>query len=206
MSTAEMNMATNSARALIDARLESVERALFGRLSRAERLDIVGEIESRIDELLIEQCTSGCEPTREDILAVLTRLDPPEAYLDFESVEETSQPALEKSVRPVITKNVSNDERLRKISILSTICGLASFFATILSTAFIYAAFERQSEAAFIAASVIFIFMQPVVASALFFAGMSQLRNIWSIAGLLLGVSTLFLSVLVPMAIIWGFQ
>lgn len=97
MSTAEMSATMNAARMLIDARLDAIDRALLGRVSRAERLDVVGEVDSRIDELLRERCGPGSEPSREDVLAVLSRLDPPEAYLgeegDGSPPERPSSPA-----------------------------------------------------------------------------------------------------------------
>ena len=65
--------------AMIDTRLDTIDRILFGRMPRADRIAIVREVESQIHELLQEQ--SQHEPDREDILAVLVRLDPPEAYL-----------------------------------------------------------------------------------------------------------------------------
>lgn len=92
MSTAEMSATLNSTRLLIDARLDAIDRALFGRVSRAERLDVVGEVESRIDELLRERVGPGREPSRDDVLAVLTRLDPPEAYLGDEAAEPRREP------------------------------------------------------------------------------------------------------------------
>lgn len=88
----EMSATMNANRALIDARLDAIDRALLGRVSRAERLDVVGEVESRIDELLRERRGPGGEPTREDVLAVLARLDPPEAYLgDDETSHRTAE-------------------------------------------------------------------------------------------------------------------
>jgi hypothetical protein len=64
---------------LIDARLDTIDRMLLGRVSRQERLEIVREVEAQIFEQLHER--GGEELTREDVLAVLGRLDPPEAYL-----------------------------------------------------------------------------------------------------------------------------
>jgi hypothetical protein len=92
MSTMETSATMNATRILIDARLDAIDRALLGRVSRAERLDVVGEVESRIDELLRERCGPGGEPSREDVLAVLARLDPPEAFLED---DETSPRAAE---------------------------------------------------------------------------------------------------------------
>ncbi|MDG3004201.1 hypothetical protein [Paludisphaera mucosa] len=92
MSTAEMSATMNSTRMLIDARLDAIDRALLGRVSRAERMDVVGEVESRIDELLRERVGPGREPSRDDVLAVLARIDPPEAYLGDEGVEPRRDP------------------------------------------------------------------------------------------------------------------
>jgi hypothetical protein len=52
---------------------------LLGRLPRSERLEVVREVEGQIHELLGERGSDDL--TREDVLAVLARLDPPEAYL-----------------------------------------------------------------------------------------------------------------------------
>jgi hypothetical protein len=65
--------------AMIDSRLDTIDRILMGRVPRHDRLMIVREVESQIHELLHE--SGGDEPTRDDVLAVLARLDPPEAYL-----------------------------------------------------------------------------------------------------------------------------
>jgi hypothetical protein len=66
-------------RALVDCRLDTIDRILVGRVPRQERLAIVREVESQIHEVLQER--GGDEPTREDVLGILARLDPPEAYL-----------------------------------------------------------------------------------------------------------------------------
>ena len=73
---------SESLQSLIDSRLDTIERMLLGRVARAERMAIVREVESQIHELLGERETD--EPSREDVLAVLARLDPPEAYLPEE--------------------------------------------------------------------------------------------------------------------------
>jgi hypothetical protein len=70
---------TEPLQALIDSRLETIERMLLGRVPRSERQAIVAEVESQIFDMLDGRDPSGW--TREDVLAVLARLDPPEAYL-----------------------------------------------------------------------------------------------------------------------------
>ena len=74
---------SESLQMLIDSRLDTIDRMLLGRLSRQDRLAIVREVDSQIHELI--QASEGDELTREDVLAVLARLDPPEAYLPNET-------------------------------------------------------------------------------------------------------------------------
>jgi hypothetical protein len=74
---------SESLQTLIDCRLDTIDRMLLGCLPRSERLEIVREVESQIFELLGER--NSAELTREDVLAVLGRLDPPEAYLPDEA-------------------------------------------------------------------------------------------------------------------------
>jgi hypothetical protein len=73
---------------LIDARLDTIDRMLLGRLPRADRLAVVREVEGQVYELLGER--PGHELDREDVLAVLARLDPPEAYLPEEGGHEAA--------------------------------------------------------------------------------------------------------------------
>ena len=75
---------------LIDSRLDTVDRMLLGRVSRQDRLAIVTEAESQIHELL--HASDSDELTREDVLAVLARLDPPEAYISDEFNGERVSP------------------------------------------------------------------------------------------------------------------
>jgi len=65
--------------ALIDARLDTIDRMLLGQVPRSDRHAILREVESQIEELLAERDTSTL--TREDILEILAKLDPPEAYM-----------------------------------------------------------------------------------------------------------------------------
>jgi hypothetical protein len=66
-------------RALIDDRLDAVERVLLlAGVSRGERGGIVEEVETQVYELLARRTSE--EPTRRDVQAVLAALDPPEAY------------------------------------------------------------------------------------------------------------------------------
>src|SRR6516165_12298038 len=88
MTTASLIQVSESIQALIDCRLDTIDRILMGRLPRAERVNIVREVESQIFELLGQRHND--ELDREDVLTVLRRLDPPEAYLPDESGSEPS--------------------------------------------------------------------------------------------------------------------
>src|SRR5271163_235967 len=81
---------SDSLQMLVDSRLDTIDRMLLGRLSRQDRLAIVREVESQIHELL--QVRDNGELTRDDVLAVLARLDPPEAYIPDEN-ETIAAPA-----------------------------------------------------------------------------------------------------------------
>lgn len=86
MTAAELNP---ELRTLIDARLESLDRILTSaQIGWSERRSIVGEVETQIYELLARRSQL---PTREDVLAVLGQLDPPEAYLPEELRAEFAQ-------------------------------------------------------------------------------------------------------------------
>ena len=99
---------SESLQTLIDSRLDTIDRMLLGRLLRQDRMAIVREVESQIHELI--QASETDELTREDVLAVLARLDPPEAYLPDETEGEpvsmhrtiaarTTQPELKGDVK-----------------------------------------------------------------------------------------------------------
>jgi hypothetical protein len=94
---------SESLQALVDSRLDTIDRMLMGRLPRQDRLAIVKEVEDQIFELLQERGAE--ELSREDVLAVLARLDPPEAYLpeDSEGVERVPprRAPASRPVRPV---------------------------------------------------------------------------------------------------------
>jgi hypothetical protein len=73
---------------LVDARLDTIDRMLLGRLPRADRLAVTRDVEGQIFDLLGER--PGHELDREDVLTVLTQLDPPEAYIPEEGGYEAA--------------------------------------------------------------------------------------------------------------------
>ena len=90
MSSIAMPLLAESSQALVDARLDTIDRMLLGRVPRQDRLAIVREVESQIHDLLGERDAGSID--RDDVLAVLARLDPPEAYLPDEAVDGPTVP------------------------------------------------------------------------------------------------------------------
>ena len=117
---------------LIDSRLDTIDRMLLGRLPRSERLEIVREVESQIFELLQERGSD--EPTREDVLAVLARLDPPEAYLPEELGSEpaTRPRPMVGHVRPAQPQVQPAGRARRQTALASGILGIATIVLLIL--------------------------------------------------------------------------
>jgi hypothetical protein len=79
---------------LVDERLDSIDRVLQrAGLSRSERQSAVAEVDSQIHEMLAQRAPAG--PERHDLIAVLSQLDPPEAFIPEETVASAfSSPVL----------------------------------------------------------------------------------------------------------------
>jgi hypothetical protein len=122
VATTELSRSTQH---LIDSRLDTIDRMLLGRVSRQERLEIVREVEAQIFEQLHER--GADEPSREDVLAVLGRLDPPEAYLPEEAGDAGPAPARTSS-RPRASQSQRErrgDPRAAKVSGILSMVGMA---------------------------------------------------------------------------------
>jgi hypothetical protein len=94
---------------LIEDRLESIERLLMrAGKPRSERLAIIEEISSQIEEMLSRRVTG--EPTSEEVLQVLSELDPPESF----GVEDDSRPQVRPAREVQQTVVVSSDSDVAK--------------------------------------------------------------------------------------------
>src|SRR5262245_25484527 len=91
-------------RHLIDNRLDAIDRILIeAGAARAERGNILSDIEAQIYEML--RATVGeREPTRRDLLDVLAKLDPPEAYAPEDQRECQHERAEPKPRSPIVPK------------------------------------------------------------------------------------------------------
>jgi hypothetical protein len=135
MSTFTSVLLPESLQPLVDSRLDTIDRMLLWRLARSERLEIVREVESQIFELLGER--GAHEPTRDDVLAVLAQLDPPEAYLPSELGDEPAhrpRPVVGRVGEvPVGFRTRSDGPAKNRSAVASTILGIASVVLLILN-------------------------------------------------------------------------
>jgi hypothetical protein len=87
-------------RARLDAHLDAVEKALAeAKCSRERRRGIVDDLEAQITDMLAAR---GAEPTLADLEAVLTTLDPPEAYGESAGMPRSQPAPGESPVRPPV--------------------------------------------------------------------------------------------------------
>jgi hypothetical protein len=187
---------SESLQSLIDARLDTIDRMLLGRVGRQERLDIVREVEAQVFELL--QGRDPEELSRDDVLAVLARLDPPEAYIQEESAEE-----------PVPARNrfrARNSAPVRKgdpkIAKLSGILGLVTI------ALFVFFPLDYLLGLAFGSEAVLLVLGGGTLALTLIggilavvLAGFSRMGSAWAVVGAVTGAMSLLLSFALPILV-----
>jgi hypothetical protein len=177
---------------LIDSRLDTIDRMLLGRLPRAERLEIVHEVESQIFELLTERVGESSEPTREDILAVLARLDPPEAYMPDETGHPPAPPRGASQLRvaghpwPTLARNpVTPAARASPIVGLAVLLLLLIMFPLTIGIANVFPG-NAVVILTFWYGLTLIGFAGSITAVSL--AATTRLRGSWGIAGLVIGI------------------
>lgn len=187
MSIAEAVMTANGARALIDARLDAIDRALLGRVSRAERLDVVGEVESRIGELLHARCGSS-EPSREDVLAALAQLDPPEAYLGDDD-EAFERPRGFVGGRPGGLGGVREGGGREWYGQVSGVSGGIALLLGLMMPVIYFLALAAGSEVVLLGGwALVGLMWLAASTTAIVLAAVSRMTGAWSVVGLTLGI------------------
>jgi VIT1/CCC1 family predicted Fe2+/Mn2+ transporter len=184
--TAETVQLPEALQALIDSRLDTIDRMLLGRHPRPDRLAIVREVEAQIFELLSERETRDLD--RDDVLAVLARLDPPEAYLPDDADEEPASPRRATPSLPTPTSRRKDP----RIAAASGIIGIATLLFVLLSPLLYLAAAAFNSEALalmFLFAALGLMFVGAVMAVVL--ATVGRLRGAWAVTGLVTGILSL---------------
>jgi hypothetical protein len=182
---------SRSTQHLIDSRLDTIDRMLLGRVSRQERLEIVREVEGQIFEQL--HARGADESSREDVLAVLARLDPPEAYLPEEAGDYGPVPS-RRSLGPRVGRTEPARGGPLRIAKASGILGLVVMGLIMLGIPLAYGiAVTFQSEAALIVLGGGILAMSFFgSALAIVLAACCRLINGWAITGLVNGILWLF--------------
>ncbi len=109
-----------TSRLMIDARLDSIERALMAKgTGRGDRHQILAAIEDQILEMLSR--VESDEPTRDDVLSTLAKLDPPEAYLELNDGELGSFPTMQPPRRRVENETQFSHDSSAKLNVLAVI-------------------------------------------------------------------------------------
>jgi hypothetical protein len=122
--------------ALVDARLDTIDRMLLGQIPRSDRLSILREVESQIEELLAERDPASI--TRDDIIDILRQLDPPEAFVPEEIPDPANRPlqsfsgkrAFATDVRQNQTQTLFSGKTFSRAGLISGILGLSTFFSS----------------------------------------------------------------------------
>ena len=189
MTVATVNL-SDTLQALIDARLDTIDRMLLGRVNRQDRLAIVREVETQIHDLLAGRDSGDLD--RDDVLAVLARLDPPEAYLPDES---TGEPAPMR--RPTVVQGPGlGHSRPGRISRASGILGLSSLGLLVLAVILTVIAISMGSNSDFLVVSIFGLaglaFVLGLLAVVL--ASFARLRGAMAIVGLVTGILSMLIS------------
>ncbi len=182
---------SESLQTLIDSRLDTIDRMLLGRLSRQDRLAIVREVESQIQELLHECDTDDI--TREDVLAVLGKLDPPEAYMPDELDEpQARRPGVIHTRELKRTAATDDDSRIARASGILGIAAVAFFLSLPLSYMIAVAAKSEGVLLALGGVTILLIFVASIVGLALGIR--AHPKGAWAIVGIVTSSLALLLA------------
>jgi hypothetical protein len=192
MATATVRL-PETLQALVDARLDTIDRLLLKSVPRQDRLAIVSEVESQIYELLQER--GGDDLSRKDVLDVLAHLDPPEAYLSDESGEDTVTKLETAPERPTPTAATNSPAYGVASGVLGVICLSMLFLIKLMYLCFIathWVAFGVLMEGLLLVGLITVPIMGLV---GLVLASFAQLRGKWAVLGFVAGIVSLLCSV-----------
>ncbi len=182
----------DNAQALIDARLDTIERMLLGQVSRGDRLAIVREVEAQIHDLLAERDPNDTD--RDAVIATLARLDPPEAYLadaDQRRASANRGTQVLGTSRPVASsRDRAPGSTAGKVG---GFVGLSSLIEVVLGVAMFFIGSQETHPVNlfdFVVLGMILISLLSTVL-AIAFSAYAQLKGTWAIVGLTTGIISL---------------
>lgn len=192
MLTSTAPLRHSALQSLIDARLDTIDRMLLGRLPRADRLAIVEEVETQIGELIAKQ--AGEPQTREEILEILEQLDPPEAYLPEEGTLFSS-PQASVSASPLKTNGPTKSQT--KLGLIGGWIGIGSLclFPAVASFPLIVAVLTNSEILTYFAISLLVLFGFVGFASGLTLSLLGRKDGLFPILGMVFSPLTLLFSI-----------
>ena len=188
MTTIDAAPLAEALQTLVDARLDTIDRMLLGRVNRQDRLAIVREVESQIFDLL--QARDRGSLDRDDVLAVLARLDPPEAYLPEEGATLEARPARQPANPRAISDPASPGPG--RGDLLGGILGIVSAAIVVVTSLIVFTAESPNLAEILIYAATPASFITSLLA--IVFAGKARLRGPWAITGLATGILPFLIS------------
>jgi hypothetical protein len=183
MTTIAAGRLSETLQALVDARLDTIDRMLLGRVNRHDRLAIVREVETQIFDLLQGRDSDSID--RDDVLAVLARLDPPEAYLPDEESEQQGRAARVSPVARVAGQPRAKAGWMSKTSGILGILGI--FFVMVGGFTFFFDddGLGPLEFVTFFGSLALTFVIAPL---AMIFASVAKVRDGWAITGLVTGI------------------
>jgi hypothetical protein len=198
MTTIAASPLTDALQTLVDARLDTIDRMLLGRVNRQDRLAIVREVESQIFDLL--QGRDGDTIDRDDVLAVLARLDPPEAYLaDDDSITRSRPPRTPASSRAPLP---TGQAQTSPLNLASGVLGMVA-----MGTVTLFMLFEVGLDLGKLGPYMMYgsVGLGLVTSLlAIIFAARGRLRGAWAISGLVNGLLAFVPSFIVAVILLIG--
>ncbi len=181
-----------NAQALIDSRLDTIERMLLGQVPRADRLAIVREVEAQIHDHLAERHSDDTD--RDAVLAALGRLDPPEAYLPEEGSAPPRVLALTRgplAARPESGSTPAAAYPGSTMGKLAGILGLVGIGLGLLAGGVMFLDFlVLGTEFLGLGATAVLGLAGVIGLQAIIFAACARLIGVWPVVGLTTGIIT----------------
>jgi hypothetical protein len=196
---------SDSLRELVDARLDTIDRMLMGRVERRDRLAIVENVEAQIDDMLRDRDPDTL--TREDVLAMLGRLDPPEAYLqdlsESGAITSPQQRAGAPGARPVQRSSPPSRSGDARTARVSGVLGLVSLGMILIATLMFGMAEVVDSELLLLGGLFGSDFVMLIAGILAVVVGAYARKNgVWAIVGLVTGIVGIVLSLLLGVLLV----
>ena len=180
------------AQSLIDARLDTIERMLLGQVPRADRLAIVRDVESQIHDLLAER--NADDTDRDAVIAALGRLDPPEAYLPDEAGDSPRQARPPGEYRPAqplrVVARLADPAKQATTGRVGGIVGIMAWVFLLLAATTFAMAYREQGNIFFLVTLGLLLVVNVLGILSMILSAVARLRGPWSVAGLILGITS----------------